>query len=287
MNKQTALSKVLSFFLVKIILGIAVVGGSVFLAEWLGRLLLEQTQITDDLKDVIIAILDALAALISYIFLFRFYEERKIKELSLKTFSINAFAGFVIGLFLQSFFVLVIYLFGEYSIIHINPVSSLAPSFAASFTAGFVAEILIVGIFFRIAEEKLGTYITLLICALLFVLMHFNVEGATIISVLSTAVQAGILLPAVYIFSRNLWIPIFLHFAWDFAEPGIFGGINPGISIDKTLFISKISGDSLLAGGPTGPQNSIQSLLLCSIAAIIFLWLAKQKNNLINPSWKK
>jgi len=82
-------------------------------------------------------------------------------------------------------------------------------------------------------------------------------------------------------------MPIFLHFAWDFAEPGIFGGINPSISIDKSLFTSKISGASILTGGQMGPQNSIQSLLFCLIAAIIFLWLAKQKNHFIKPFWKR
>ena len=276
MNNQTALSKILSFFLVKIIIGIAVIGGSVFLVEWLGRLLLDKTQVTDDYKNIIIAILDALAALFSYIILFRVYEKRKIKELSLSTFSKNSVIGFITGFALQSVFILVIYFFGKYSIEKINPVSFLLPAFAAAFTAGFVAEILIVGVFFRLAEEKLGTLLTLLICFIFFIVMHINVRGATIISVLSTAIQAGVLLPAVYIFSRNLWMPIFLHFVWDFAEPGIFGGINPGISIDKSLFTSNISGSPLLSGGEMGPQNSIQSLVLCSIVALIFLSLAKQ-----------
>jgi uncharacterized protein len=287
MNKQSTLSKILSFFLIKMIIGIAAVVGSVFLVEGPGRLLLDQTQLTDDLKNIIIAIADAMAALATYIFLFRFYEDRKIEELSFASLSKNAIMGFITGLALQSLFILIIYIFGKYSITHINPVSFLMPSFAAAVTAGFVAEILIVGIFFRLTEEKLGTLITLLISVVLFVIMHVNAKGATTLSVLSTAMQAGVLLPAVYIFSRNLWIPIFLHFAWDFSEPGIFGGINPSISIDKSLFTSKISGESFLTGGQMGPQNSVQSLILCSIAAFLFLWLAKRKNNFIQPFWKK
>jgi membrane protease YdiL (CAAX protease family) len=287
MSNQTTLSKIFSFFLVKIIIGIVVVVGSVFLVEWLGRLLLDKTQLNDDTKNLIIAIADVFAALSSYIFLFRYYEKRRIKELSAASFIKNAFIGFMTGLVLQSLFILVIYVFGKYSIIHINPISFLLPSFATAFTAGFVAEIVIVGILFRFAEETLGTFITLLIFFILFVLMHVNVKDATAVSVVSTAIQAGILIPAAYIFSRNLWIPIFLHFAWDFTEPGIFGGINPSISIDKSLLTSKISGASFITGGQMGPQNSVQSLLLCSVAAFIFLWLAKRKNNFIKPSWKK
>ena len=287
MNSQTTLSKILSFFLIKMIIGIAAVVGSVFLVESLGRSLLGQTQLTDDFKNVIIAVADAIAALLTYVFVFRLYEQRKIKELSVASLGKNAIIGFATGLILQSFFILIIFIFGKYSIVHKNPVSFFIPSFAAAFTAGFVAEILIVGIFFRLAEENLGTLNTLVISFILFAVMHVSAEGATTLSVLSTAMQAGVLLPAVFIYSRNLWIPIFLHFAWDFAEPGIFGGINPGMSIDKSLFTSTISGASFLTGGQTGPQNSIQSLVCCSLVALIVLGMAKQKNHFIQPFWKK
>ena len=93
--------------------------------------------------------------------------------------------------------------------------------------------------------------------------------------------QAGFMLPAAYVFSRSLWLPVFLHFGWDFAEPGIFGGINPSTSITQGLLTSKIAGNSLLTGGETGPQDSLSSLLLCLVLGLVFLLLAKRKDNLI------
>jgi len=99
--------------------------------------------------------------------------------------------------------------------------------------------------------------------------------------------QAGFMLPAAYVFSRSLWLPIFLHFSWDFAEPGIFGGINPSTSLTEGLYTSKITGNSLLTGGETGPQDSLQSLIFCLLTGIIFLLLAKQKNNFIKPNWQR
>jgi len=287
MKDQTALSKFLSFFLTKIIIGIAVVGGLVALVEWSGRSLLDKTQLTGDSKDVIVGITESVIALLSYSFLFSVYEKRKISELAKSAFWKNAVIGFVTGLFLQSAFILIIYLRGNYSVIGVNPVSFLLPAFSTSLTAGFVAEILIRGIFFRLTEEKLGTIVTLIICALIFAIMHLNVKGASILSVSSTAIEAGLLLSAGYIFSRSLWLPIFLHFAWDFAEPGVFGAINPGITINQSLLTSKIDGPLILTGGQLGPQNSIQSLLLCAIASLIFLWVARQKNNFIKPFWKR
>ncbi|MEP7372489.1 MAG: CPBP family intramembrane glutamic endopeptidase [Chitinophagaceae bacterium] len=287
MNKQTAIPKALHFFLTKIIIGIAVVGGSVALTEWSGRLLLDKTQLTDNSKNVIIAISDAAIALLSYILLFRAYEKRQIKELSSLAFGKNAMIGFATGLVLQSLFILVIYMTDGYSVIKINPFSFLVPAFTTALTAGFVAEILIRSVFFRLLEEKSGTKIALLILTLLFGLLHLNVAGATALSVFTTAIQAGLLLSAAYVFTRSLWVTIFFHFAWDFAEPGIFGAANPGNTIEQSLFTSKITGPVYLTGGQSGPQNSIQALLFCSIAALLFLWLAKRNNTFIKPFWKK
>ena len=237
MNNQITLKKIIDFFLTKIIVGILVVAGSVTLVEWIRQSLFDKIQMPDELQNGIVGIVEIFMALFSYTLLFRFYEKRKIKELSLSVFWKNAFIGFSLGFILQSLVILVIYMAGDYSIIKINPVSFLIPGFTAALIAGFVAEILIRGIIFRLTEEKLGTVIALIISALLFAVMHSGAKGATLLSVLSTTIQAGILPGAVYVFTRSLWLPIFLHFAWDFAEPGIYGGINPGITQSLIIII--------------------------------------------------
>jgi membrane protease YdiL (CAAX protease family) len=218
--------------------------------------------------------------------LFKHYEERKIKELSASTLLKNAFVGFFMGLILQSVFILVIYLAGGYTVTQVNPVSFLLTAFAYALTAGFVAEILLRGILFRLTEEKTGTIPALIIFTLLFAILHANSNGATAVSVCATAIQAGLLLSATYVYSRSLWWPIFLHFSWDFAEPGIYGGINPGISTGKTLLNSKISGSYLLTGGEAGPGNSIQSAILCLLISLLLLRMAERKGNFIRSRWK-
>jgi membrane protease YdiL (CAAX protease family) len=286
MNKQTTLQKVLHFFLTKIVIGILVIGGSVAFVEWFGRLILNYTSLTDNSKNALIAITDVAVAICAYVFLFKSYEKRNIEELSTSSFLKNAIAGFTTGLMLQCLFVLVIYIAASYSILKINPAAFLIPSLTTAFIAGFVAEIIIRGIIFRLAEATLGTAIALLILFLLFALMHFNAPGATMLSILSTAMQAGILLSAAYVYTRNLWFTIFLHFAWDFAEPGIFGLINPGNTINQSLLKVEITGPDIITGGQSGPQNSIQGFIICSITAILFLWLAKKKKNFVRPYWK-
>src|SRR5690349_2081354 len=143
MSNQNYLYNIIHFFLVKIITGIIVIAGSVFLVTELFNFIFGKIVIPEELKNTIITISQCGIALTSYIFLFRFYEKRKITELQLSSFTKNAIIGFLMGLSLQSLFILVIYLIGNYTIVQVNPFSFLLPSFLTALTAGFVAEILI------------------------------------------------------------------------------------------------------------------------------------------------
>lgn len=274
------------FFLIKMIVGIGVIVLLVASIEWLRSSMLDKTNLPDDVKALIVAVTEALIATAGYIFVFRIYEKRRINELSAASFFNNAIMGFFIGVILQSLFILIIYLAETFLVVHINAISVLISPFAFALTAGFVAEIIFIGIIFRLLEQQTGTLIALFGFITLFAVLHINVKGATVISIGATAMQAGLMLPAAYVYSRNLWLPIFLHFGWDFAEPGIFGGINPSSSLTEGLLTSKIAGSSLLTGVDTGPQGSLSSLLLCFITGLIFLLLAKRKKYFIKPYWR-
>ncbi len=287
MKNKFELQKVLNFYLTLIVIGVLIVGGSVAFIHLAVQFLLEKSHLPDSIRNLIISFSDSAIALVSYILLFRFFEKRRIRELSFSSLVRNAITGFITGFIMQSLFILVIYLFCTYTVLNINPFSYLLPAFTYALTAGFVTEILIRGIIFRIIEQKAGTAVAIVFITIVFALMHINAAGATALSVISTAVQAGFVLSAGYVLTRSLWFPIFLHFAWDFAEPGFFGGINPGNSIDVNLISSNISGPAILTGGRMGPQNSIEAIIICLLAGLFFLWLAQKHNNIIKPFWRR
>ena len=139
MKHPALLQKIFSFFLTKIVTGISVIVSLVALVEWTGRLILDETGLVDELKNVIIGIADAGIALSGYILLFTFYEKRKIRELSAASFPKNACTGFLLGLVLQSLLILIIYISGSYSIMQVNPVSFMLHCFTLALAAGFVA----------------------------------------------------------------------------------------------------------------------------------------------------
>lgn len=257
----------------------------VFCGELLRNNGINKTALSENLKNIIIGFIQIALAVLVYIFLFRNLEKRKINELHNKGFLKGMIWGCLIGIGVQSLVILILYRTNNYAVTKTNPVSFLVPGFISALVAGFVMEIILRGIFFRIAEEYLGTFISFILLALLFTIVHSQSDHATILSVVTTTLQAGVFLSALYVFSRSLWLPIFFHFAWDFAEPAIFGGINPGISIDESLFTSRITGPEILTGGLNGPGNSMPAAILCLLLSVLFLWLARKKNNFIKPYW--
>lgn len=278
--------RILFFPLTRILAGVLVVAGLVFLVNELSSLGSFHAWLSGEWNDYITGFLEILVALMGYILLYRFYEGRSIRELSLGSLWRYGSAGLFSGLGLQTLAVGIAYLAGGYILVHVNPVSYVLPSLIQALVAGFVAEILLRGILFRLTEEKLGTGLAILIIMLVFGIVHAVSPGASVLSVGSTMIQAGLLYSLVYVYSRSLWFPIFLHLAWDMAEPGIFGGANPGITSDRTWFSSMFRGPALWTGGADGPGHSLQAALLCLLAALWFFYQARRKGRFIRPFWK-
>ncbi|WP_207427973.1 CPBP family intramembrane glutamic endopeptidase [Pedobacter sp. SYSU D00535] len=279
--------KVLHFPLIKIIVALIVCLGTVRAGQALAQKTLEITSIDSDFKKLIAGAFAATLVIFAYSYLFKHYEKRKITEFSkvniLKTLTI----GIVLGVVLQSLTILVIYFKGGYSVISINPILFIVPALTMAFTSAIIEEILLRGIIFRIPEEILGSYLSLVISALLFGAMHLINPNSSILAAVGLAIQAGLLLGAAYIYSRNLWFPIALHFAWNFTQSAIFGANVSGSSTSKTLITSKIEGAAWFTGGQFGPEGSIQATLFCLIPTIVLLILSHKEGKIIKPYWKK
>jgi membrane protease YdiL (CAAX protease family) len=264
--------------------GIVLITALVILVQLAGKTLLPYVQISEDYRHLIFSILTAAAALSGYVVLYRYYEKREITELKFTAFGRNVSLGLSTGVLIQLLVIFVLFLSGGYTIIGVNPVSYVVPGLAIAISSAAFEEVLFRGVIFRLLEEKMGSIIALFVSALIFGALHLLNENSTILSAVSVAVEAGILLAALYIYSRNLWLPIFMHFGWNFVESGIFGVANSGNTVNESLFTSKLSGPEILTGGGFGPENSIQAVVFGLIAALIFLWAAKRQNKLIKLS---
>ena len=276
--------KILQSALVKIIAGAVVILAAVIIGQQLFPKIPGVSLLNPYVRNFIKGIFVSTLAIGSYWVLYRKYEQRVITELSTNGLWKKLFTGIFIGSGLQVLTILVIYFFGSFHVIAVNPFSAMIIPFTVAFTVAILEEILLRGIVFRIAEEKWGSTIALITSGLIFAGLHLVNPHVTLISILCiTAV--GVLLGAAYMYYRSLWVPIAIHFAWNFTQNGIFGAITSGNEKTSSLFTTQITGPEILTGGQFGPEGSIQAVLFCLIAAVIILKKLVKKNK-IKKYWK-
>ncbi|MFQ6600332.1 CPBP family intramembrane glutamic endopeptidase [Flavobacterium sp. C3NV] len=270
----------------KIILALLTFLAVVIIGQQIAVKLLDLTSLDKDYRNLLKGLFVSASCVLSYILFFKKYDKRAVTEFAAKGLAKNLIIGASIGFILQSLTILVIYLNGSYSVISINPVSFILIPFALMFTVAIIEEILVRGIIFRIMEEKLGSYVSLIISSVLFGALHLANPHSTLISSICIT-TAGFLMGAAFIYSRNLWMPIALHFAWNFTQSGIFGAITSGNDKTKSLLEAKIQGPEFITGGAFGPEGSIEAIAFCAIGTIIILILSRKQNKIIKPYWKQ
>ncbi|MCC3374155.1 CPBP family intramembrane glutamic endopeptidase [Cohnella sp. REN36] len=145
-------------------------------------------------------------------------------------------------------------------------ISSITPALGAA----IVEELLFRGLLFQAIEQWGGKPLALAVTSLLFGTAHLGNTGATLWSAFAIVLEAGVLLGAAFLWRRNLWFTMGLHFAWNAVE-GLLGIPVSGHAA-AGLFTVKVSGDALLTGGAFGLEGSIVPVavsLLISIPMLI------------------
>ena len=246
---------------------------------------MDVTTIDKNYRNLIKGIIASSFVIFTYIFFYRKYEKREIGEFSIKGLLRNIILGVLIGTTLQGLTILVIYFWGDFQIISVNPFSSIITPFAIAFSVAIFEETLLRGIIFRIAEEKLGSHISLVISAIIFGAVHSLNPDSSLISSICIGI-VGFMFGTSYIYRRSLWLPIAIHFSWNFVQSGIFGAITSGNEKTSSLFNTNISGVELITGGAFGPEGTIQATLFWLLVSITLMTVITQQNKLIKPFWK-
>jgi len=80
---------------------------------------------------------------------------------------------------------------------------------------------------------------------------------------------AGILLGISYVYTKNLWFPIALHFSWNLMQT--FLGFNVSGNDAYSIIEFKTTENNLLNGGNFGFEGSIFSII-AQIIFIVVIW---------------
>lgn len=195
--------------------------------------------------------------------------------------------GFLGGGWLMTIIVGVAFVLGAYTIEGWGT-SQSAPMLLlqAGVFAGFVEELITRGIIFRFLEEFAGSWAALAISALIFGFAHATNPNATLFSSIAIAIEAGLLLGAAYMFTRNLWLAIGIHAGWNVVQGYIWDVPVSGFAVDG-LVQSARYGNDLLTGGSFGLEGSIIALVIATIAGLWLLREAVRKGHVMKPWWTR
>jgi len=280
METLTSKQKFFNRTLIKMVFALLIFMAVVVLGQQIASKLLALTELDKEYRNLLKGLLVSAAAVYTYILFFKRYDRRDITEFSAKRLAEYLSTGILLGFILHSLVILVMYLSGNYKVIAVNPISYILIPLALMFTVAIIEEILVRGIIFRLLEEKLGTYWALTVSSLIFGALHLANANSTVLSTLCIT-TAGFMLGSAFIYTRNLWFPIALHFAWNFTQSGIYGAVTSGNEKTTGLLTAEIKGPDFITGGAFGPEGSIQATLVCLVATIILLYASHKRNTII------
>lgn len=224
------------------------------------------------LQSLIILIFNAVGT-ITIIFLFvKFIDNEKFIQigLTLENRFKDIFASFIIGFLSVSGGFLILIMTKEIEIVRIvlNP-QKIIISVIMFCIIALSEEILIRGYILKNLLLSCSNFLSLVISSLIFTLMHLFNPHLNLTSLISLFL-VGLMLGLLYIYTKNLWPSIFLHFSWNFFQTNFGFNVSGENSYSLIEFIFKKS--TLLNGGEFGFEGSILSIIseILIICALIF-----------------
>lgn len=228
--------------------------------------------------------INAIASVGTMWLIYRFIEHRSFSRSGLtlepKRALLDVSCGFLLGFLLVFAMVLALYLSHTYTFIKFDSTFNATLPLLIFFIAALTEEVVFRLYTFQILETRIGTRWAFAISCFLFGLAHIinSVSGAPVSEKLygcfCLVFEAGILLMAAYLVRRTVWLPLGLHWAWNFFEGPVFGMSVSGNILGSPMIKSGLDGPFLLTGGPFGPEASLAGLLLGTASGVALLLYA-------------
>ena len=192
-------------------------------------------------------------------------------------------SGFAVGAAMLTVGVGTLRLLDVYHVSAFTPSLLVLAPLLTFLAVGVFEETLFRGYFFQTLEARWGSGIALTVTSLLFGLAHLAnpVPGASawmrVAGPLQICLEAGLPLGAAYLLTRRWWLPIGIHWAWDYFEGPIYGCPDSGTHDPHTLLRAALSGPALLTGGPFGPEAGLVFLAVGTLTGVLLLRAAVNK----------
>ena len=237
---------------------------------------------------IIIFALEGLLSIVGYLLFVRVIEKRKATELSLYRASLLPLGAFV-GLVWFSLLMLMLYVARHYEISGVGFPNRVFSAIIFALGTAIWEEVTFRGLLFRVTEQTFGTWIGVLVSAVAFGAVHGLNPNASLAASIAIILESGVLLAAAYFATRTLWLPIGLHFGWNFAEDFIFGVRTSGHAARPAIVEGTLTGSPLWTGGVYGLESSIWAIAMASIMSAILIVVAVRRGEIVPlmPSRKR
>jgi membrane protease YdiL (CAAX protease family) len=164
------------------------------------------------------------------------------------------------------------------------PSAGTLPFVTLLLMAGAIGEeMLFRGYGFQILLAAFGPWATILPVSILFAVLHGGNPNATWFGLVNTF-GFGVLFAYAFLRSRDLWLPIGLHFGWNFALP-LFGVNLSGLTMRVTGHEMAWTAGKLWSGGDYGPEASVLTSAVL-VLLFVYVWkapLRRQHSALTDP----
>lgn len=241
-------------------------------------LLFVLTQRIEGAGSLFLTLLLGLVAILVYKLTMKYVARRPIPELSRQHAGVEAVRGVITGAMFIAASTLIIVMLGGYSFqwaAAADPGSIVMASIEIALGAAILEELVFRGLMLQAIQKLGGSWIALAVTSLTFGAFHLGNPGATLWSAVAITLEAGVLLGAAFLWRRNLWFVMGLHFAWNALE-SLLGIPVSGLPADG-LFTVQAHGAAWLTGGDFGLEGSIVTVILGLVIAIPMLIGAARK----------
>lgn len=227
----------------------------------------------------VLAVVAAVVAVPVYWAVMRYVARRGTPEIAPARAVSHALVGVALGVLFIGASVLMVVTEFDFAPASGGTASVVAGIVAVQLGAAVTEELIFRGLLLQALERLCGSWLALAVTAALFGVLHLANPGATLWSSFAIAVEAGVLLGAAFLWRRNLWLTIGLHFAWN-TSVGLLGIPVSGHAAAGVL-ATRPTGPDLLTGGEFGLEASIVPVIVSLALTVPMLIAARRRGNLV------
>ena len=148
----------------------------------------------------------------------------------------------------------------------------------------FSEEVLVRGYVFSYLQRHYSDAVAVLISSSAFVLLHLANDHINALAI-TNLLLCGVLLALCKLHYQNLWMPIGVHFSWNFLQGSVLGFPVSGKDIPSILSVDTYD-YPILNGGSFGIEGSIFTVIVLSGAVLVLAYMQYVRSAYQAPTQK-